>query len=91
MYVTKYSRSGRVLASGSFDRTVRLWDPMVNTEVALLSGHELNVMDISWSHDSQALASGSFDKTVRIWSTEVDLLASAALPAAHRPSAFRSK
>lgn len=70
VYVTKYSNSGSLLASGSLDQTVRLWDTLKHTQVAVLEGHTNNIADITWSQDSQLLMTGSFDKTVKVWRPE---------------------
>ncbi|KAJ5101029.1 hypothetical protein N7456_007081 [Penicillium angulare] len=55
------------LASGSADKTVRIWDPATGQSVYTLEGHSRSVNSIAWSPDGSRLASGSADKTVRIW------------------------
>lgn len=58
------------MASGSFDKTVRIWDWTTQKELHCLLGHGLNISDLSWSEDSIELLSGGFDQTCKIWDTE---------------------
>jgi WD40 repeat protein len=62
-----FSFNGRLLASSSRDKTVRLWDPAEGTLLQTLEGHFRSVRSVAFSHDSQLLASGANDKTVRLW------------------------
>ena len=62
-----YSPDGSTLASGSLDRTVRLWDVSSGQEIATLQGHTHGVTSVSYSPNGQTLASGSLDRTVRLW------------------------
>jgi WD40 repeat protein len=54
------------LASGSIDRTIRLWDIERSAETARLEGHTDWVMALAPLSDGR-LASGSNDKTIRLW------------------------
>jgi ribosome assembly protein 4 len=57
-----------MLASGSGDKTVRLWDLNTETPEKTLSGvHKNWVLLVSFSPDGKLLASGGMDNNIVIW------------------------
>ncbi|KAF8502441.1 WD40-repeat-containing domain protein [Gautieria morchelliformis] len=54
-----------VLITGSYDRTVRVWNMESGTEVRCLRGHTRAVRALQF--DEAKLITGSMDRTLRIW------------------------
>lgn len=55
------------MASGSYDKTVKLWDAARGKLLGMLQGHTGVANGVAWSPDGKRLVSGSHDKTVKVW------------------------
>ena len=62
-----FSPDSKLLATGSADFTVKLWDASTGEEIKPLSGHTNWVIAVSFSPDGKLLATGSADYTVKLW------------------------
>ncbi len=74
VYSVAFSPDGKMLASGSSDNTVKLWNSQTGALKQTLSGHSGTVQMIAFSPDGKILASASADKTLRLWDAQTGAL-----------------
>jgi WD40 repeat protein len=68
IYAVAFSPDGHTLATGGYDKTVRLWDLRTRRQLGKpLRGHRDFVQSVAFSPGGQKLASAGFDNTVRLW------------------------
>uniref|UniRef100_A0A8B9C513 Notchless protein homolog 1 n=1 Tax=Anser brachyrhynchus TaxID=132585 RepID=A0A8B9C513_9AVES len=70
-----FSPDTRIIASASFDKSIKLWDGRTGKYLTALRGHVSAVYQIAWSADSRLLVSGSSDSTLKVWDAETKKLA----------------
>ncbi|XP_008780930.1 WD40 repeat-containing protein HOS15-like [Phoenix dactylifera] len=77
IYTIRWSPTGQgtnnpnqqlVLASASFDSTIKLWDVELGRLLYSLDGHRQQVYSVAFSPNGEYLASGSLDQCLHIWS-----------------------
>ncbi|MBE9181566.1 serine/threonine protein kinase [Oculatella sp. LEGE 06141] len=57
----------KTFVSGSYDRTIKVWDLQSGALLDTLEGHQDAVRDVAISTDGTTLVSGSGDKTIKVW------------------------
>ncbi|ORX90173.1 hypothetical protein K493DRAFT_410036 [Basidiobolus meristosporus CBS 931.73] len=68
VYALACNRYGSILASGSPEKVVRVWDPRSGKKITKLTGHTDNIRALLISDDGQLLLSASSDSTIKLWS-----------------------
>jgi WD40 repeat protein len=61
------SSDGRRVVSGSYDKTLRVWDIESGQSLRTLQGHTSEVNAVALSSDGRRVVSGSRDHTLRVW------------------------
>ncbi|MBV9689061.1 MAG: TIR domain-containing protein [Ktedonobacteraceae bacterium] len=64
------SPDGQSLVSGSWDKTIKVWNVQTGHLLRSLKGHTGSVWSVVISPDGQSLVSGSGDKTIKVWNVQ---------------------
>jgi hypothetical protein len=65
-----FSSDGKFILTGSWDKTIRLWDAATGVVVATLAGHTERIRAVALSADAKRIIGGSDDTTARLWDAE---------------------
>ncbi|EDN05634.1 predicted protein [Histoplasma mississippiense (nom. inval.)] len=61
-----FSQDGQLLASGSDDKTIKLWDLSRSKLQQTLEGHSRSIQSVAFSQDGRLLVSDSYDETIKL-------------------------
>ena len=61
------------LVSGSWDKTIRLWDIPSSKSEQIFKGHTKDILCIAFSHDERLIFSGGMDNTLKYWNTKGEM------------------
>ncbi|HYV38859.1 MAG TPA: WD40 repeat domain-containing protein [Gemmataceae bacterium] len=70
VYAVAASPDGKLIATGSLDKSLKLFDAATGKEVRKIGdkqGHQRQVLCLAFSPDGRAIASGSEDNTLKLW------------------------
>jgi len=70
IYTIAFHPSGQTVVTGSFDKTVRIWDAATGKQLRVYggqTGHQNLVLSVDLSPDGQAIVSSGSDNTARVW------------------------
>ena len=61
------SPSAMLVAAGSLDNVIRIWDVNTGQLLERLRGHTNSVYSVAFTPDGKGLVTGSLDKTLKLW------------------------
>ncbi|HEX7330244.1 MAG TPA: TIR domain-containing protein [Pyrinomonadaceae bacterium] len=64
------SLDGKIVASGSEDKTARVWDVATGSCLATLNGHLRSIYGLAIIGSGRQVLTGSFDRTIRLWDVD---------------------
>lgn len=64
-----FTPAGKQLISGSWDKSIKIWDVSSGREIATLNGHTHAVRSVALGLDGR-IVSGSYDGTIRLWDAQ---------------------
>jgi WD40 repeat protein len=72
VHALTFSPDGKMLASGSEDHTIRVWEVASGRVLRLLGGHKAGILSLAFSPDSRSLLSVAVGNQARVWVVTTD-------------------
>src|SRR5262249_58045589 len=85
VYAVDFTPDGAQIVTGSFDKTLKLWDAATTKPIRTFSGHTALVLTVAVSTEGSRIASGSIDNSIKLW--DVPVSSARASYEAHKPAA----
>jgi WD40 repeat protein len=73
-YHVAVTADGKRAVSGSFDKTLKVWDLATRHALRTLEGHSDSVSDLAVTPDGKRAVSASTDNTLKVWDLDAALL-----------------
>ncbi len=70
VYCCSFNRFSNIIASGSQDESIRVFDVKIGKSLHVLPAHSNPVSSVAFSIDASLLATSSYDGLIRIWDIE---------------------
>jgi len=61
-------------ATGSWDKTARVWDVETGVTTSVLKGHSSDVLSVAYTPSHKQLITASRDRTIRLWNLDGDCM-----------------
>jgi WD40 repeat protein len=68
-----FSPDGKTVLSGSYDKTIKLWNVETGTCIRTFEGHNKSIQSVCFSPDGKTVLSSSWDDTIRLWDVETGI------------------
>ncbi len=62
-----FSPDGKLLATGGFNRTIKLWEITTGREIATIQAHAAQINTMAIAYNSQTFVSSSSDRSIKLW------------------------
>ena len=70
VWTLAFNKDGSKLASGGWERVIKIWDTSKGADLRTIVAHSDTVITLAFSPDGNFLASGGMDQLIKIWSVK---------------------